>query len=165
MNKKSNFIKTLVIVLFSIFPTIAASQLLIPLDQWERNTPNWNEDLTEVVYVAARCASINHTVGYYISQEGNKSQNIELGKKFIEAGNTFTTVSLEIGINLGMSDKFIYDRHEALSKVYVQKMVENKKMLNQIFAGDFGVDFKFCVAKHSLFKSIADGLSARKIKK
>ena len=157
--------KILLIVLFSIVPTIATAQLLIPFDQWERNTPKWNEDLTEVVYVAARCASINHTVGYYISQEGNKSQDIELGKKFIEAGNTFTTVSLEIGINLGMSDKFIYDRHEALSKVYVQKMVENKKMLNQMFAGDFGVDFKFCAAKHSFFKSIADGLSAKKIKK
>ena len=157
--------KILLIVLFSIFPIIATAQLLIPLDQWERNTPKWNEDLTEVVYVAARCASINHTVGYYISQEGNKSEDIEFGRKFIEAGNTFVTVSLEIGKNLGMSDKFIYDRHEALTKVYVQKMVENKKMLNQIFSGDFGIDFKFCVAKHPLFKGIAEGLSAGKLKK
>jgi hypothetical protein len=165
INKKGNFMKILLIALFSIFPIIATAQILIPLDQWERNTPKWNKDLTEVVYVAARCASINHTVGYYISQEGNKSEDIELGKKFIEVGNTFTTVSHEIGINLGMSDKFIYDRHEALTKVYVKKMVENKKMLNQMFAGDFGIDFNFCVSQHPLFKGIADGLSAGKVKK
>ena len=152
--------KKLLIIFFSILPAIGNAQILVPFDQWERNTPKWKEDLTEVAYVAGRCASINHTVGYYISQEGNKPENTEFGGKFIEAGNTFTTVSLEIGMNLGMSYKFIYDRHEALTKVYVQKLVENKKMLNQIFAGDFGIDFKFCVAQHPFFKSIEEGLSA-----
>ncbi len=147
-------------IFFLILPVIGNSQPLVPLDQWELNTPKWKEDLTEVAYVAGRCASINHTVGYYTSQEGNKQKDIELGGKFIEVGNTFTNVSLEIGISLGMSDKFIYDRHEALTKVYVQKLVENKKMFNQIFTGDFGIDFKFCVAQHPLFKSIAEGLSA-----
>ena len=154
--------KKLLIIFFSILPAIGNAQILVPFDQWERNTPKWKEDLTEVAYVAGRCASINHTLGYYISQEGNKPENTEFGGKFIEAGNTFTTVSLEIGINLGMSDKFIYDRHEALTKVYVQKLVENKKMLNQIFACDFGIDFKFCVAQHPFFKSIAEGLSTRR---
>jgi hypothetical protein len=115
--------------------------------------------------VAGRCASINHTVGYYISQEGNRPEDVALGKKFIDSGNTFAAVSLEVGKNLGMSDKFIYDRHEALAKVYVQKLVENKKMLNQIFVGDFAVDFKFCVSQHPLFKSIADELGAGKGKK
>lgn len=157
--------KILLMVFLSIFPAIANAELLIPFDQWERNTPKWTEDLTEVAYVAGRCASINHTLGYYISQEGNKPENTDFGRKFIEAGNTFTTVSLEIGKNLGMSDKFIYDRHEALTKVYVKKMVENKKMLNQIFVGDFAIDFNFCVAQYPLFKSIADGLSAGNVKK
>ena len=155
----------LIVVFLSIFPAIASAQLIIPLDQWERNTPKWTEDLTEVAYVAGRCASINHTVGYYISQEGNKPENADFGRKFIEAGNTFTTVSIKIGKKLGMSDKFIYDRHEAMTKVYVQKMVENKKMLNQIFSGDFAIDFKFCIAQHSLFKSIADGLNMDNLKK
>jgi hypothetical protein len=105
--------KILLIIFLSIFPTIGYTQLLVPFDQWERNSPKWKEDLTEVAYVAGRCASINHTVGYYISQEENKPEDKESGRKFIEVGNTFTSVSLEIGVNLGMSDKFIYDRHEA----------------------------------------------------
>ena len=157
--------KLLLTVLFSVFPAFANSQHLIPFDQWERNTPKWAEDLTEVVYVGGRCASINHTLGFYISQEGNKPEDVALGKKFIVAGNTFATVSLEVGGNLGMSGQFIYDRHEALTKVYVQKLAENKKMHNQIFVGDFATDFKFCVAQHALFKSIADDLSTVKGKK
>jgi hypothetical protein len=120
--------KLLLTVLISVFPAFANSQQLIPFDQWERNTPKWAEDLTEVVYVAGRCASINHTLGFYISQEGNKPEDVALGKKFIAAGNTFATVALEFGGNLGMSSQFIYDRHEALTKVYVQKLAENKKM-------------------------------------
>ena len=119
--------KILFISFFLIFPVVVNSQQIIPFDQWERNTPKWTEDLTEIAYVAARCASINHTVGYYISQEGNKLEDIASGKKFIEIGNTFSTVSLKIGINIGMSDKFIYDRHEILTKIYVQKMVEKRK--------------------------------------
>jgi hypothetical protein len=156
--------KKLLIFIGVVFHALANAQQLTPFDQWERDTPKWTEDLTEVVYVAGRCASISHTLGMYISQEGNKPEDVAMGKKFIDAGNTFTTVSLEIGKNLGMSNQFIYDRHEALTKVYVQKLVENKKMHNQIFVGDFAIDFKFCVAQHSFFKSLSDYFDVAKKK-
>lgn len=154
--------KILQIIFFLIFPAITNAQQLVPFDQWERSTPKWKEDFTEIAYVAARCASINYTVGYYLGQEGSKPEDFDFGQKFITVGKNFSTIAFEIGINLSMSDKFIYDRHEALTKIYAQKLAENKKIYNQIFAGDFGVDFKYCIAQIPFFKSIVDGLSVDK---
>lgn len=133
----------------------------VPLIQWSKERPEWKKDLSEVAYVGARCGSIDYVTGYYFSQEGNKPEDVANGKRFVEIGHTYTSVSQQLARILGMSDKFLYERHEALAKWYSMNLAENKKLHNEIFVGDFKSDFDFCVQQYQLYKALDEQLSTQ----
>lgn len=147
--------------LIAFVSTLAFGQALTPFDQWVRERPEWKKDPSEIAYVAARCSSLELIVGKYISQEGNKPRDIELGKAFIHAGNVYGLVSIKLGDQLGMSNTFVKERHLSLGKFYSNQVAENKKLHNQVIYGDLEKDFNFCADQFQLFNALNTELGSQ----
>jgi hypothetical protein len=131
------------------------AQQLVPFDQWQARNAKWQDDLSDMSYVGARCSVLFSMVGNYFLLNPGKPEDLETGKSLTGRAKPFLTVSSLIGIRVGMSADALKGRHTTLLEAYSKQLNENKRLHNNLFEEPIFSDFKFCVGNEQLFNVLS----------
>jgi hypothetical protein len=146
----------LVVLCFSIFGV--RSQSLPPLTQWVVDRPNWQGDVSEVVYFSLRCNSVLALVGQYVVSKARNENEVRIGQNIMIDGDAYTLPMIVFGDASGYKYDDVMSRAAKIVKIYSGQMVKNKDITNSIFDGYVGEDFKICTEYSSEFRSISSVL-------
>jgi len=129
-------IKPLILALsfFSSFSNAASIQDYI------NNTPGWSSEPKEIVYLTTRCAGILQVTGEHRRVLGDD----EFGPLLLEKGQKLAVMSGVLALKEKITPENIKDRTLFWMKRYAEDSKKNTDDFNNIFAGDYGEDFKFC---------------------
>ena len=115
-------------------------------DYFDSN-PSWSENTKDVIYLTTRCSGILQVVGQHRIEVGDQ----EYGPVLLELGRDLGLQSGQLALESGLSIENIKERMIYWMKRYADDSISNTDNYNNIFFGDFGDDFQFCV---SLVKAI-----------
>ena len=135
--------KKLLLLLFLIPNLVTAESIQDYLD----NNPKWSEETKEIIYLTTRCSGILQVVGQHRIVVGDQ----EYGPVLLELGRDLGLRSGQLALDEGLSEDNIKERMIYWMKRYADDSISNVDNYNNIFFGDFGDDFQFCV---SLAKAI-----------
>ena len=135
--------KKLLLLLFLIPNLVTAASIQ---DYFDSN-PSWSENTKDVIYLTTRCSGILQVVGQHQIVVGDQ----EYGPVLLELGRDLGLRSGQLAIESGLSMENIKERMIYWMKRYADDSISNVDNYNNIFFGDFGDDFQFCV---SLAKAI-----------
>ena len=135
--------KKLLLLLFLIPNLVTAESIQDYLD----NNPKWSEETKEIIYLTTRCSGILQVVGQHRIVVGDQ----EYGPVLLELGRDLGLRSGQLALDEGLSEDNIKERMIYWMKRYADDSISNTDNYNNIFFGDFGDDFQFCV---SLAKAI-----------
>ncbi len=148
-----NLMRVIALFLLSIYGSSVIAQQLVPFDTWKTTRGNWFEDPTEISYVGARCNALMAMVGGYFLMNPGKQEDVKTGQGVVDRGKAFLFVSLFLGTGArgGMSSEAFTSRQLLLTQTYSNKIIENKRLHNNIFESPILEDFNFCVSVESFF--------------
>ena len=115
-------------------------------DYFDSN-PLWSENTKDVIYLTTRCSGILQVVGQHQIVVGDQ----EYGPALLAMGQDLGLQSGQLALEAGVSTENIKERMIYWMKRYADDSISNTDNYNNIFFGDFGDDFQFCV---SLIKAI-----------
>jgi|TARA_Y100000294_G_scaffold161246_1_gene165499 hypothetical protein len=115
-------------------------------DYFDSN-PLWSENTKDVIYLTTRCSGILQVVGQHQIVVGDQ----EYGPALLAMGQDLGLQSGQLALEAGVSTENIKERMIYWMKRYADDSISNTDNYNNIFFGDFGDDFQFCV---SLVKAI-----------
>ena len=115
-------------------------------DYFDSN-PLWSENTKDVIYLTTRCSGILQVVGQHQIVVGDQ----EHGPALLAMGQDLGLQSGQLALEAGVSTENIKERMIYWMKRYADDSISNTDNYNNIFFGDFGDDFQFCV---SLVKAI-----------
>ena len=115
-------------------------------DYFDSN-PLWSENTKDVIYLTTRCSGILQVVGQHQIVVGDQ----EYGPALLAMGQDLGLQSGQLALESGVSTENIKERMIYWMKRYADDSISNTDNYNNIFFGDFGDDFQFCV---SLVKAI-----------
>ena len=115
-------------------------------DYFDSN-PSWSENTKDVIYLTTRCSGILQVVGQHQIVVGDQ----EYGPALLAEGQDLGLQSGQLALESGISTENIKERMIYWMKRYADDSISNTDNYNNIFFGDFGDDFQFCV---SLVKAI-----------
>ena len=115
-------------------------------DYFDSN-PSWSENTKDVIYLTTRCSGILQVVGQHQIVVGDQ----EYGPALLAMGQDLGLQSGQLALESGISTENIKERMIYWMKRYADDSISNTDNYNNIFFGDFGDDFQFCV---SLVKAI-----------
>ena len=115
-------------------------------DYFDSN-PSWSENTKDVIYLTTRCSGILQVVGQHQIVVGDQ----EYGPVLLAQGQDLGLQSGQLALESGISTENIKERMIYWMKRYADDSISNTDNYNNIFFGDFGDDFQFCV---SLAKAI-----------
>tara|TARA_B100000929_G_C15163330_1_gene302470 strand:+ start:73 stop:489 length:417 start_codon:yes stop_codon:yes gene_type:complete len=115
-------------------------------DYFDSN-PSWSENTKDVIYLTTRCSGILQVVGQHQIVVGDQ----EYGPALLAMGQDLGLQSGQLALESGLSMENIKERMIYWMKRYADDSISNTDNYNNIFFGDFGDDFQFCV---SLVKAI-----------
>jgi hypothetical protein len=149
MTTKNNFIFTLML----LTPLCVQSQLSA-LSKWDEEKKNWQSDVSEVAYVATRCASNFDIVGHYFIDRGINAKQKADGEAFKGFADRFMSIGYKTSKLTNMDNKAILERYQSFLEINTKLASENKKLHNNIFMGMFLQDFEFCQNNYQYFKGL-----------
>ena len=135
--------KKLLLLLFLIPNLVTAASIQ---DYFDSN-PSWSENTKDVIYLTTRCSGILQVVGQHQIVVGDQ----EYGPALLAMGQDLGLQSGQLALESGISTENIKERMIYWMKRYADDSISNTDNYNNIFFGDFGDDFQFCV---SLVKAI-----------
>ena len=126
--------------LFIVLLFIPAFSYAASIDKYIEKTPNWSNEATGVIYITTRCSAILMVTGQHRIEVGDQ----EFGPVILELGETLakrsTKLALKSELNLGV----IQDRLVFWVKKYAEDSISNTDYYDNIFVGDYALDFNFC---------------------
>lgn len=114
--------------------------LAVSINDYLNNTPGWEENSKEVIYLTTRCAGVLQVTGQHQIVAGDQ----ELGPLLLELGQNLALRSGRLALNHGISMENIKERTVFWMKKYADDSIENTDNFNNIFVGDYADDFSFC---------------------
>lgn len=109
------------------------------------NSTNWTEDKTEVGYITLRCGILLRLISDAFLSDTRRIDTIVRQAEFIKRRSfDIMEEGVTISKGAGLSSQLIEMRVHELSKVYLQQLVSNRALHNNIFTGVVGDDFNFC---------------------
>ena len=134
--------KIILALLFAPSLVFAAS-----IQDYFDSNPSWSENTKDVIYLTTRCSGILQVVGQHQIVVGDQ----EYGPALLAMGQDLGLQSGQLALESGLSIENIKERMIYWMKRYADDSISNTDNYNNIFFGDFGDDFQFCV---SLVKAI-----------
>lgn len=132
------------IALISCVGSISAEKLK-PFSNWIKETPGWQNDKSEIAYALARCGTLYSTIGVYFVANSTKSEDKLNGENLIVKGRELNMTGIQLAMNNGMSIDAATNRNKKLFVIYVEDVKSNKAINNNVFYGNTGEDFEFCL--------------------
>ena len=145
--------KRLISLLLLYAPFCAVSQLT-PLSKWDAEKKNWQSDVSEVAYVATRCASNFDIVGHYFIDRGINAKQKTDGEAFKVFADKFMSIGYKTSKLTNMDNNAILERYKSFLDINTKLAADNKKLHNNIFMGTFLQDFEFCQNNYQYFKGL-----------
>jgi hypothetical protein len=126
-------------------PAFAAPNNLTSINNRLENNANWIEDKTEVGYITLRCGILLRLIADAFLSDTRRIDAIVKQAEFMKKRSIdIMDVGITISKGVGLSSELIDIRATELSKVYLQQLVSNRALHNNIFADLIGQDFSFC---------------------
>ncbi len=138
-------LKIYLCIAFVLFAQTAQADKIKPLNDWARETQRWQNDATEVAYALTRCGILFSTIGIYFVANGTKAEDKANGEKFIDKGKFLNMTGIEMAVGNGMGIDAATARNKKLFEIYIEDVKSNKSINNNIFYGNTGKDFDFCL--------------------
>ena len=123
-------------------------------ESWQKATPNWTKDESEVAYVFTRCGILLFVVGVYFLANATKNEDKINGDSFVEKGNNLQRSGIYLSVEKGMSNDSVIRRNKLINDAYINDIKNNKAINNSIFYGNTGKDFEFCSSLNNSINSI-----------
>jgi hypothetical protein len=140
-------------LLLLLTPLCAMSQL-ISLAKMDEEKKNWQSDVSEIAYVATRCASNFDIVGNYFIDRGINAKQKADGEAFKTYADKYMSIGYKTSKLTNMDNKAILERYKSFLDINLKFATENKKLHNNIFMGIFLEDFEFCRNNYQYFKGL-----------
>jgi len=139
--------KSIVSFLISVMAcaTSASAEKLKPFSEWTKETPRWQNDKSEIAYALARCGTLYSTIGVYFLANSTKSEDKLNGENLVKKGRELNMAGIQLSVSNGMSIDAATNRNKKLFEIYVEDVKTNKAINNNIFYGNTGNDFEFCI--------------------
>lgn len=150
-------IKNLISFFFLSIPLFAVGQLNSLSTMADEKT-NWQNDVSEIAYVATRCASNFDIVGHYFIDRGISAKQKSDGEIFKSYADKFMSIGYKASKLSNMDNKAVLDRYKAFLDINTKVATENKKLHNNIFMGVFLDDFEFCKKNYQYFKVLDENV-------
>ncbi len=125
--------------------TTASAEKLKPFSDWIKETQGWQSDKSEVAYALTRCGTLYSTIGVYFVANSTKPEDKTNGENLIVMGRELNMTGIQLAMNNGMSIDAATNRNKKLFEIYVEDIKLNKAVNNNIFYGNTGKDFEFCL--------------------
>ena len=126
------------------------AEKLKPFSDWTKETPRWQNDKSEIAYALARCGTLYSTIGVYFLANSTKSEDKLNGEKLVKKGRELNMAGIQLSMSNGMSIDAATNRNKKLFEIYVEDVKTNKAINNNIFYGNTGNDFEFCLEVDAL---------------
>lgn len=120
-----------------LLPSLAFA---VSINDYLNNTPGWEKNTKEVIYLTTRCAGILQVTGQHRIAIGDQ----ELGPILLELGQDLALKSGRLALMHDISIENIKERSVFWMKKYADDSIENTDNYNNIFVGDYADDFSFC---------------------
>ncbi len=136
-------------------------QSLTPFESWQQSRSEWEKDPTEVAYVVFRCGAIFDVIGRVFVENGVTPEHKANGRGLAERANGLLSTGSFLSFNVGMSEARILERAKAFFEIYTRLVVNNRRLHNDMFNGQVGQDFDFCVKKYPLMAELGKRISGQ----
>lgn len=133
----------LLVLLVSI--TSAHAEKLKPFNDWTKETPRWQNDKSEIAYALTRCGTLYSTIGVYFLANSTKTEDKLNGENLVKKGRELNMAGIQLSMSNGMSIDAATNRNKKLFEIYVDDVKSNKAINNNVFYGNTGKDFEFCL--------------------
>lgn len=125
--------------------TSANAEKIKPFSEWKNETPRWQKDESEISYALTRCGILFSTIGVYFVGNGTKDEDKKNGDNLVAKGKQLNMTGIQLAISNGMSIEAATNRNKKLFEIYVDDVKSNKAINNNVFYGNTGKDFEFCL--------------------
>lgn len=133
-----------------------SNQSLGSLKQTLSERPGWDNDPSEVAYVAARCGALVTMLGGYLKENSSKPEDELNGSRLIERGELITRSAFYMGMLVKMDAEASLHRSAELIKRYGELISSNKRLYNNVFHEPVESDFEFCLGLENNFIKIIE---------
>lgn len=134
-----------ILIAVPICVTNAAAEKIKPFSDWTKDTPRWQNDKSEIAYALTRCGTLFSTIGVYFVANSSKAEDKENGDNLVAKGKQLNMAGIQLAMSNGMSIDAATNRNKKLFEIYVEDVKTNKSINNDIFYGNTGKDFDFCI--------------------
>ena len=145
--------KNLMYLVLLILSLPAESATLIPLENYVLERPRWQEDISELAYIGTRCDCLYTVIGNWAVENG-RAKTKSYGKELLSTSEIFRNVSTSLSVATNMNQTSIEKRFEEIINIYVNTVVDNKRLNNNVFEGYVGKDIEFCKKSLPSYKAI-----------
>jgi hypothetical protein len=122
---------------------------------------NWDDDVSEVAYVAARCGALFIAIGGYFLNNGVSQQNKETANDMLTRATVFNESSIALSGLANMTVEDTIKRGIDINRAYNETMARNKRLINNALHTPVADDLRFCAGHEQNFQKIAQ-LARRK---
>lgn len=133
-----------------IISASAHAEKLKPFSDWTIETPKWKNDESEIAYALTRCGILFSTIGVYFVANGIKAEDKKNGDSLVAKGKQLNMAGIQLAVTNGMSIDAATNRNKKLFEIYVDDVKSNKAINNNVFFGNTGKDFEFCLEIDSI---------------
>lgn len=137
-------IKTLAASLLMLLPGLLHAEAPIPFNQWVNKNPNWSKDRKEIGYALTRCGSLFFTVGSYMEQNAASKEILARAQDAKIRGTMLSVAATPLNKENGLTADFLEQRTAALMKGYMDLIISNRAIHNNLFHGQILEDYQFC---------------------
>lgn len=115
------------------------------LDSLSKHTyEGWDNDVTEISYVATRCSALYATLKVYFQENGKTSEDKEYVKTFNKSSEQLGALGLLVAPQIGLSQEKFELRYKEFIKIYSNKIFINKTLNNSAFDDKLFQELKIC---------------------
>jgi hypothetical protein len=126
------------------------------LKQTLTERPGWDNDPSEVAFVAARCGALVTMLGGYLKENSSEPKDKLNGSRLIERGELITRSGFYMGMLVKMDAEASFHRSAELAKSYAELISSNKRLYNNVFHEPVRSDFEFCLGLEGDFIKIVE---------
>jgi hypothetical protein len=143
--------KLAIFILQIAFISSASAEKLKPFSDWIKETQGWQNDKSEIAYALTRCGTLYSTIGVYFIANSTKNEDKLNGENLVKKGRELNTTGIQLSMSNGMSIDAATNRNKKLFEIYVDDVKSNKAINNNVFYGNTGKDFEFCLQLYEMF--------------
>jgi hypothetical protein len=151
----------LLLLIFAPLSRGGGEESLTPFKIWQQSRGEWEKDPTEVAYVVFRCGTIFDVIGRVFIENGATLEHKANGNRMVERATALLSTGSFLSLNTGMSETRILERAKSFFEIYHRLIVENRRLHNDMFNGQVGQDFDFCVNRYALMAELGKRISGQ----